>query len=204
VRPSSALGASLLLVAACITIAAPSDPARYYLLEPEASPAEAARPVLPAFGVGPVRLPAYLDRREIVTRAGPGRLELSGADRWAAPLDLLFIGVLAEDLRAALPAREVSNWPWPLATSPDWSVSVDVQRFDGEPDGTAVLEARWTLRRGGAVATQGATVARERRAAPGLAGTVAALGKTIGVLSRDIAAAVDASARGTPSGAVTR
>jgi uncharacterized lipoprotein YmbA len=70
---------------------------------------------------------------------------------------------------------------------------VDVLRFDGEPDGTAVLEARWTVRRGGARASRGVTVARERRAAPETAATVAALSRTIGALARDVAAALDAS-----------
>jgi uncharacterized lipoprotein YmbA len=52
---------------------------------------------MPVLGVGPVRLPAYLDRREIVTRAGPARLEVASVDHWAAPLDVLFTSVLAED-----------------------------------------------------------------------------------------------------------
>lgn len=189
-RAATALGAPLALLAGCLSLGPRPERTRYYVLEAEASPADPARPPLPALGVGPVQLPAYLDRPEIVTRAGPGRLELAAVDHWAAPLDVLLPGVLAEDLRAAVPAREVLGWPWPVGTSPEWSVSVDVLRFDGEPDGTAVLEARWVVRRGGAPVKQGFTTARER-GAPGSAGAVAALSRTVGALARDIAAAVD-------------
>jgi uncharacterized protein len=193
VRPAIALGALLALAAGCLSLGPRPVRARYYLLEVEASSPDPVRPAIPEIGVGPVQLPAYLDRQEIVTRAGPARLEVASADRWAAPLDGLFTSVLAEDLRATVPARQVSAWPWPVGSAPEWSVSVDVLRFDGDPDGTAVLEARWIVRRGGTLATQGVTTARERTAAPEVAATVAALSRTIGALARDIAAAVEAS-----------
>lgn len=192
-RPAFALGATLALVAGCMTLGPPPEQTRYYILEAEASSPDPIRLAVPVLGVGPVRLPAYLDRPEIVTRAGPARLEVASVDRWAAPLDVLLTSALAEDLRAAVPAREVFGWPWPVGASPEWSVSVDVLRFDGEPDGTAILEARWIVRRGGTLANQGVTTARERAAAPEVAATVAALSRAIGALARDIAAAVGAS-----------
>lgn len=188
-RPAVALAASLSL-AGCLSLGARPERTRYYVLAAEVSAAAPARPAIPELGVGPVRLPAYLDRREIVTRAGAVRLEVASLDRWAAPLDELFADVLAEDLRAAVPAREVLVWPWFAGTPPEWSVSVDVLRFDGEADGTAVLEARWIVRRGGAPAKRGSTVARERGPATEMAATVAALGRALGALARDIAAAL--------------
>ncbi len=200
-RAAFAFGAPLALVAGCLTLGPQPERARYYILEAEASSAGPSRLAVPALGVGPVRLPEYLDRPEVVTRAGPARLEVASLDRWAAPLDVLFTSVLAEDLGSAVPAREVLRWPWPVGTSPEWSVSVDVLRFDREPDGTAVLEARWIVRRDGALASQGVTNARERGAAPEIAATVVALSRAIGALARDVAAAVDESrgkARATP------
>lgn len=191
-RRAIALGA-LALVAGCLSLGPRPDRTRYYVLETAASAPDPARPAIRAVGIGPVRLPAYLDRPELVTRAGPARLEVASVDRWAAPLDVLFTAALAEDLRAALPAHEVLAEPWPVGASPEWSVSVDVLRFEGEPDGTAVLEARWIVRRSGALAGQGVTIARERGAAPEVAATVAALSRAIGALARDVAAAVDAS-----------
>lgn len=197
-RRAIALGAPLALVAGCLSLGPRPDRTRYYVLESQASSADATRPALPVLGVGPVRLPAYLDRREIVTRHGPVRLDVAGGDRWAAPLDVLFASVLAEELRAAVPAREVIGEPWPVGASPEWSVSIDVLRFEGAPDGTAVLEARWTVRRRGALADRGVTSAREHGVAADMAATVAALSRTVGALARDIAAALEAT---TPGGA---
>lgn len=197
-RPARALAAPLVLAtAACLSLDPRPDRTRYYVLEAQASAQDPARAAIPALGVGPVQLPAYLDRPEIVTRAGPARIAVASDERWAAPLDELFTSVLAEDLRVAVPAREVLRWPWAVSAAPEWSVSVEVLRFDGEPDGTAVLEARWIVRRGGALARQGGTVARERGSSGEPAALVGALSRAIGALSRDIAAAVDASG-GTP------
>ena len=195
-RPAFALGVPLGLLAGCLTLGPRPEPTRYYVLEPRSDAPNPSRPAMPVLGVGPVRLPPYLDRREIVTRSGPGRLDVASADRWAAPLDLLFASVLAEDLRVIVPAREVVAWPWSVGAPPEWSVSIDVLRFDGEPDGTAVLDARWIVRRGGALAREGVTTTRERGASPQTAATVAALSRTIEALARDIAAAVDDASRG--------
>lgn len=192
-RPAIVFGAAFAVLAGCLTLGPRTDPTRYYVLEVEAVSPDPTRPAMPVLGVGPVRLPAYLDRPEIVTRVGPARLEVASVDRWAAPLDALFTSVLAEDLRAAVPARGVLGWPWPIGASPEWSVSVDVLRFEREPDGTAVLQGRWILRRGGAVANQGVTIARERGASPELAASVVALSRAVGALARDIAAAVNGS-----------
>lgn len=191
-----ALAVPLALVTGCLTFGPRPERTRYYVLEAETTSPAPSRPALPVLGVGPVRLPAYLDRPGIVTRAGPGRLEVADVDRWAAPLDELFTTALAEDLRAAVPAREVLEWPWPPGASPEWSVAVEVLRFDGEPDGAAVLEARWSLRRGGAVAKQGVTAARERGAAPEISAAVSALDRTIAALARDIAGALDVTRGG--------
>ena len=191
-RRAIALAASL-AAAGCVPLEPRPDRTRYYVLETEASAPDPPRPAVPVLGVGPVRLPPYLDRPGIVTRAGPARLEVASLDRWAAPLEVLFLRALAEDLRAALPAGEVLAAPWPVGASPEWSVSVDVLRFEAEPDGAAVLEARWIVLRSGALAGQGATSARERGAGADVAATVAALSRTVGVLARDVAAAVDAS-----------
>ena len=55
-----------------------------------------------SLGVGPVRLPGYLDRREIVTRVAQSRFDVSENDRWAEPLDENFTHVLAQNLSVLL------------------------------------------------------------------------------------------------------
>src|SRR5262245_19194049 len=40
-----------------------------------------------SIGVGPVIMPGYLDRTQIVTRSGPDRVKLASFHRWAEPLE---------------------------------------------------------------------------------------------------------------------
>jgi len=67
-----------------------SAPTRFYTLVPMAGPPTEAIPISaergPAIGVGPVTLPGYLDRREIVTRRGRDEIELGEFDHWSEQL----------------------------------------------------------------------------------------------------------------------
>ncbi|ABC82908.1 PqiC family protein [Anaeromyxobacter dehalogenans] len=188
-RPPTALAAALALLCGCVPLGPRPDRTRYYALEARAAAPPAGAIPVGAVGLGPVRLPAYLDRPELVTRGEGARVDVAGDERWAAPLDGLFVAALAEDLRAAVPAREVVAWPWRAGAAPEWAVSVDVLRFERAPDGTAVLEARWALRRGTEVVERGVTRTRERPRATGTAASVEALSDCVGGLASEIAAA---------------
>jgi uncharacterized lipoprotein YmbA len=92
------VGAAFTLLTACAT----SAPTRFYVLSSlPASGAESRNAKLEdctAVGVGPVELPDYLDRTEIVTRVSPNKLELAQFDQWAESLESNFSLVLAENL----------------------------------------------------------------------------------------------------------
>lgn len=60
-----------------------SAPPRYWMLTPVEGDVTDA-PVERTVGVGPVELPAYLDRAGVVTRAGP-RLQVATFDMWGQP-----------------------------------------------------------------------------------------------------------------------
>src|SRR5919109_1073251 len=96
-----------------------SQPSRFYLLSAPPS----AEPVPlgtsggqgATIGVGPVTLPRYLDRPQIVTQTSPYELKLAEFDRWAEALDINFSRVLAENLSLLLPTARVVLAPWPRA-----------------------------------------------------------------------------------------
>ncbi|MFY3742586.1 PqiC family protein [Anaeromyxobacter sp. Red801] len=188
-RPVIAIAAALALLPGCMSLGPRPDRTRYYALEARTAPPRAGAAPLGVLGLGPVRLPAYLDRPELVTRGEGARVDVAGDERWAAPLETLFVAALAEDLRAAVPAREVVAWPWPAGAAPEWVASVEVLRFERAPDGAGVLEARWTLRRGAEVVERGVTRARERPRAAGTAASVEALSAAVRALADELAAA---------------
>ena len=184
------LGASLLL-GGCA-----SEPSRFYLLS--AMPhAEMASPGTPGekgltIGVGPVTLPRYLDRPQIVTRIKPYELKVAEFDRWAEALDINFSRVLAENLSLLLPTARVVLAPWPRGVPIDYQVSVDVMHFLSQVGGESVLIADWVLFKGEGQQVLMSGKSRFSAATGGqdYAAIVAAMSQTVASLSREIAAAI--------------
>jgi uncharacterized lipoprotein YmbA len=141
--------ASMTLAGGCAT----SQPSRFYLLSPlpevKSAPAETAgTPPGVVLGVGPIRLPQYLDRPEIVTRQSDNTLKLGEFDRWAEPLTDNFSRVMAENLSALLDTDRVALYPWPRSAAVDYQVTLDVLQLDAQPSGEVVLRAFWSILRG--------------------------------------------------------
>ena len=135
------------VVASCSVLDPRPDLTRNYLLTP-AEPSGASVGAGPAIGVGPIRLPPYLDRAAIVSRTELNSIRYSERHRWAEPLQENFGRVLAADLADSVGTNEVLMFPWYGNPELDYRVLVDVERFDHSPGGTAVLVARWKLQRG--------------------------------------------------------
>ena len=133
-----------LLVAGC----AGSPPVNLYTLSAVGLPSTDIRvpPSTPAVvAVGPVILPDYIDRPQIVTRKSAYQLELAAYDHWAAPLYDMLPRVLVEDLALRLPSDRVVAFPQIGDASFDYRVAIDVSRFDVDATGAATLAARWQL-----------------------------------------------------------
>src|SRR5262249_11572851 len=63
-------------------------------------------------GVGPVIIPAYLDRTETVTRTADDRVEISMFHRWPEPLADSIARTLAEEIAAGVPTERILAFPW--------------------------------------------------------------------------------------------
>ena len=125
--PLALAALALLLLTACGT----SEPSRLYTLSalPDRG-GEFAGSEGPAVGVGPVTLPQYLDRPQIVQRSGPNRLETSEFDRWAEPLSDTVPRVLAENIGRLLQSEKVYVLPRRRRLPLDLSVEVDFSQFE--------------------------------------------------------------------------
>src|SRR5262249_37129550 len=146
--PVSCLVLLSLALAGCLSPR--KDDSKFFVLSPlmadDAAPrvtTAASRPLI--LGVGPVQLPAYLDRQEVVTRVAPNRLDLSPIDRWAQPLDTNFTQVLAQDLSSAVGTQQVTFYPWYRSTHVDYQVRVDVYSFEANANGTVDMTAHWQI-----------------------------------------------------------
>src|SRR5688572_6149535 len=82
---------ALALLAACTA----ARPTSFYTLGTMTEPAEAPRPKEGlVVGLGPVTLPPYLDRPDIVTREGENQMRLAELHRWVEPLDSLLTRIM--------------------------------------------------------------------------------------------------------------
>ncbi len=177
-----------------------SQPTRFYTLAPIAEASAPATSVAAprTVGVGPVGLPRYLDRPQIVSRDGPYRLRLADFDNWAEPLENSIPRVLARNLKTLLATEDVLVLPQRRQERVDATVEVEILRFDFEPGNEAVLTARWAIFREDSLAEPviDTVTIREPIAAgvgleqPDYEAAVAALSATLGELSRQIAAAL--------------
>jgi uncharacterized lipoprotein YmbA len=185
----------LLLVAGCA-----SDPVtRYYALVPTAPAAAlAAKPV--AVVIRDLRLPQYLERTQIVTRASDHRLVMADYDLWAGDLRQDMTRALTENLSRLLGSDRVVAAPHTLRLQPDVRVEVEVQRFERDAGGKVQLAARWWLTRGsdGALmASPAITLAGDPVAATaGFEAVVASMGAVYGELAREIARSIRAQGAG--------
>ncbi len=137
------------LLLAALAGCAQSQPTRYYTLSTVTEPAAAPRPGQGlVIGLGPLTLPQYLDRPDIVTRAGANQMRLGDFSQWAEPLEPLLTRIMAEDLYALTGAKDVIPIPQRGDLPLDRVVEVHLTRFDANEAGEVKLNARWRVYRG--------------------------------------------------------
>lgn len=190
------LAAAMLLAGACATT---SPPMRFYLL----TPVEQAAPAGAALGearvvVGPLQLPGYLDRPQLVVRQPDGRFSLREFDRWGEPLNALLTDTVTANLVRLTGSAGVVAFPVPRRVSPDRRIVGRVMRFDADASGLAVLEVQWAILDDGGepLVPLRIDAYRAQAAGTGAAAIVAALSDVLGQFSRQLAGELVATGPG--------
>jgi uncharacterized protein len=180
----------IMLVVGCGS--APSS--RFYTLSAGGAPA--ATPSSLSVAVGPVSIPAVVDRPQIVVTTGPNQVRLEEFNRWASPLQNGIARVVAENLVAMLGTPRVTLASQVLSAEADYRAAIEVQSFESAPGEAAVLDAVWTVRRAKDGSAQtGRTTVREPVQDKSYDAVAAAHSRALARLSRDIADAVHALER---------
>ncbi len=175
---------------------ASNAPSRFYVLSPligtDGEPEMASDKHQVAIGIGPVELPAYLDRQQIVTRVSPNELHLAGFNEWAEPLNDNFTRVLMENLSVLLSKDLFTIFPFRDSESIDYQVGVEIIRFDGRLGGDASLMTRWSIfgKDDKKLLLTRKSNFKKATGGPGYEALVAAQSKTVEALSREIAGAI--------------
>lgn len=95
--------------------------------------------------MGPVLIPDYIDRPEIVFQSSPNKFEIPANERWAGSIKKTFTSVLATNLSRKLSLADTRAYPWPPSAFLSHSVTVDVEQFHAQTGGDAILVATWRL-----------------------------------------------------------
>jgi uncharacterized lipoprotein YmbA len=164
----------------------------FFLLTALETAPTAAPTAAPSVLLGPVVLPEYLDRPELVTRLASNQLRLEDLELWAEPLRASFPRTVEQNLATLLGSSRVQHRPWTGPSPPDVVVSVEVRRFEKTSGGKVELAASWAIYDGTGETERLRRETRLSYAAPGPStqAAVASMSQAVAALSREIARGV--------------
>jgi len=139
------------IAAAAIAGCATSPQPRFYMLSSTPLP-ERVPAVSCSLSVGPVFVPAAVDRPQIVIRTGKNEVFINEFERWAAPLKNDIGRIVAENLVSMLGTKQVTLFPQAAAAGASYRVAIDVLRlFRTGPEGFPGRALDGAFREGGKV-----------------------------------------------------
>ena len=188
------LGILLLFQVGC---AGRSKPSSFYVLSPvavtelELKKATGGSSDI-AIGIFPVFLPKYLKKSQIVTRTGNNELHLAEYNRWAGKIEEDIGRVIAENLSHLLATDKVLSYPALDIIALDYTLKIDISRFEGRLGGEIEFIARWAVFDGQGNTLYGVKATRiiEPTQGRGYSEIVAAQSRALAAFSREVADAI--------------
>jgi len=179
--------AILLFASGCGT----TPTSQFYTLSSTAAPAAPAPDV--SIAVGPVSVPAEVDRPQFVVSIGANQVQVDEFNRWAAPLNSGIASVVAENLSVLLGTPHVTLFPQALSAGAQYRVAIAVQSFVSTPGASTLLDASWTVFRTKDRKTEtGRSTVKEPVQEESFDALAAAHSRALERMSQDIAAGVRA------------
>lgn len=187
-RPVTFAALALLMLSACSS----SPPVRYFTLSPIDAEIQQDHDDSVMVGLGPFRMPDYLNRSQIVTRGANAEMQIDEFSRWSEPLATSLLRIVSTDVDNLLQGVVVVAYPYEsfVREQVKYRLVGDINRFEADHLGGIVLEVQW-----GIVNTAGTMIVPVRRnryqaqaAVVGDPGAVAtAMNDALAQFSRDIA-----------------
>ena len=185
----------ILLCVSALLSACASTPTNFYTLESQSRPPAvttiaSAKKLL--IGIGPLTLPALLDRKGIVTRAENNSVQIAEFDQWAAPLQNNVIAVLSKNVATLQQNAIVRAYPWSVYGNVDYRVIIDMSRFDTQLGKSANLEASWAImeEKNHTIVSNGQTKLEQRLSETSYNSAAQALSKLLSEFSQQLSLAL--------------
>lgn len=147
----------IILISIFLGCSSSSPPPKLYTLnsisQTKAAPPLSTKEGNVVFGIGPVEIPDYLDKPQIVTRTSENELMMSEFNLWGGSLNKDIMRVLVENTSSLLNSDNITVVSWKAAANGSYRVPVYILRFDASADNAISFKAKW-----GIIAKDGKTV----------------------------------------------
>ena len=186
------LGALWMVHSGC----ASSPPTRFYALSSLGTAVQEIKPLADdgclSLGIGPIKIPDYLNQTKIVTREVPNEITLAEFDRWAEPLGDNLTHVLAKNLSSLICTTTIVLFPGRGESPFVYRIEMELLRLDGSLGGDVSLEAWWMVLSGDGkkMVINKQTTFTEAAAGKDYNSFVSAQSRAVGRLSAEIAEAI--------------
>lgn len=182
------------IILAVVAAGCTSAPSRFYTLNSTAT-GDGATNNNVAVIVGPVSIPADVDRPEFTVQVAPNRVAVDEFNRWAAPLSDNIARAVAGNLAVLLGTPRVATIPG-ASFNTAYKVTINIQRFETVPGKSVLVDAVWVVHPpvAGGVVQSGRTVGSEPVPDDSYDSLAAAHSRALAKVSSDIAAAIRAEA----------
>lgn len=163
--------------------------ASYYRLDATA-PATSGGGSGLSVAVGPVSLPGYIDRSEIVFASGTNEFQIPADALWIGSLRDNISRAVAADLGRLLGSGNVRSGSEPRF-NPRYRVALDIRRFHGISGQGAILDLSWSIQGGsGEILSRHSAVFREQIVGDGYGPLVTAQSRLLEQCATAIAASL--------------
>ena len=127
---------------------------QYYRLSASAAASTGSSSGL-SVAVGPVALPTYIDRPELVFASGPNEFQVPPNALWLGSLQENISRALAADLGRILHSRNVRSG-FDHGFNPRYRIALEIRQFHGISGREAILDLSWKIQNG----ASGQTISR--------------------------------------------
>ena len=122
-----------------------TPPTYHYKLSPiKAQKQRSTELSLILVGVGPIQIPGYLERAQVITQVNSHLVYLHEFHQWVETLQKQLEDTIAYNLSALIHPQVIVTYPWERSTRPKYQLIIDFRKFGGSLD-QVELEALWQV-----------------------------------------------------------
>jgi len=140
-------GLLIFVLSGCVSAGSSLDP-RFYMLKHLRGDEVAQKFNVPSgiiTVIGPVEIPLYLDRPQMVTQDDKGVMNIAQFDRWGEALDAGVARLIIENLHLMLPGATFEMFPCNFAIPLNYQVIVGILRLDANLEKDLLFVAQWSI-----------------------------------------------------------